>query len=106
MYFFSGQVLSASTLNHHVSVELIHEGYKYKTQVTKSGQNSYFLIMNGSFKEIEVHRLSDGGKYWDYYVDYINLSKECFNILLNFRNFVIFGWIQFYYLYARRSRQI
>lgn len=46
-----------------MSVELIHDGFKYKTQVTKSGQNSYFLIMNGSFKEIEVHRLSDGGKY-------------------------------------------
>jgi len=60
---FSGQVLSANTLDHHVSVELIHEGFKYKTQVTKSGLNSYFLIMNGSFKEIEVHRLSDGGKY-------------------------------------------
>ncbi|XP_022181493.1 acetyl-CoA carboxylase isoform X1 [Myzus persicae] len=56
-----GQVLSANTLDHHVSVELINGGYKYKVQVTKSGLNSYFLIMNGSFKEIEVHRLSDGG---------------------------------------------
>lgn len=60
--FGSGQVLSASTLDHNVSVELINDGYKYKAQVTKSGLNSYFLIMNGSFKEIEVHRLSDGGK--------------------------------------------
>ncbi|XP_050426014.1 acetyl-CoA carboxylase isoform X3 [Adelges cooleyi] len=56
-----GQVLSASTLDNIVSVELIHEGFKYKVQVTKSGLNSYFLMMNGSFKEIEVHRLSDGG---------------------------------------------
>lgn len=48
-------------LNHIVNVELIHEGYKYKLQTTKSGPNSYFLIMNGSFKEIETHRLSDGG---------------------------------------------
>lgn len=55
--------MSANTLDHHVSVELIHEGFKYKTTVTKSGLNSYFLIMNGSFKEIEVHRLSDGGEY-------------------------------------------
>jgi len=59
--FFRGQVLSASTLDHNVSVELINGGYKYKVLVTKSGLNSYFLIMNGSFKEIEVHRLSDGG---------------------------------------------
>ncbi|XP_050530810.1 acetyl-CoA carboxylase isoform X6 [Daktulosphaira vitifoliae] len=56
-----GQVLSSNTLDHHVSVELINEGFKYKVHVTKSGPNSYFLIMNGSFKEIEVHRLSDGG---------------------------------------------
>lgn len=34
---------------------------KYKVQATKSGPNTYFLQMNGSFKEIEVHRLSDGG---------------------------------------------
>lgn len=44
-----------------VDVELISEGYRYKVQAVKSGQNSYFLIMNGSFKELEVHRLSDGG---------------------------------------------
>lgn len=35
---------------------------KYKVQATKSGPNTYFLQMNGSFKEIEVHRLSDGGE--------------------------------------------
>lgn len=45
-----------------MDVELIHEGYKYKVQATKSGPNSYFLVMNGSWKEIEVHRMSDGGK--------------------------------------------
>lgn len=61
--FRSGQVLSANTLDHHVSVELINDGFKYKAQVTKSGLNSYFIIMNGSFKEIEVHRLSDGGEF-------------------------------------------
>lgn len=44
-----------------MDVELINDGYKYKVQATKSGQNTYFLVMNGSFKEIEVHRLSDGG---------------------------------------------
>lgn len=66
--FGSGQVLSSSTLDHNVSVELINDGYKYKVQVTKSGLNSYFLIMNGSFKEIEVHRLSDGGKLHGYSV--------------------------------------
>ncbi|CAH1397030.1 unnamed protein product [Nezara viridula] len=56
-----GQVLGSNTLEHSVNVELIHEGFKYKVQATKSGQNSYFLVMNGSFKEIELHKLSDGG---------------------------------------------
>jgi acetyl-CoA carboxylase / biotin carboxylase 1 len=47
-------------------VELINEGYKYVVQVTRSGPETYFLIMNGSFKEIDFHRMSDGGrkKYW------------------------------------------
>ncbi|KAG8315425.1 hypothetical protein J6590_071134 [Homalodisca vitripennis] len=56
-----GQIQSSNTLDHSLNIELIHEGYKYKVQVTKSGANSYFLVMNGSFKEIEVHRLNDGG---------------------------------------------
>lgn len=56
-----GQVQGSNTLFNTVDVELINEGYKYKVQATKSGPNNYFIVMNGSFKEIEVHRLSDGG---------------------------------------------
>ncbi|XP_034234889.1 acetyl-CoA carboxylase isoform X2 [Thrips palmi] len=56
-----GQIQAANMLDHIVSAELIHDGFKYKVQTTKSGPNSYFLIMNGSFKEIETHRLNDGG---------------------------------------------
>ncbi|KAL3270902.1 hypothetical protein HHI36_021411 [Cryptolaemus montrouzieri] len=56
-----GQIQGSNTLTNVVDVELIHEGNKYKVQATKSGPNTYFLLMNGSFKEIEVHRLNDGG---------------------------------------------
>lgn len=42
-------------------VELINDGYKYVVQVTRSGPETYFLIMNGSFKEVDYHRMSDGG---------------------------------------------
>ncbi|XP_044762645.1 acetyl-CoA carboxylase isoform X3 [Coccinella septempunctata] len=56
-----GQIQASNTLSNVVDVELIHEGYKYKVQATKSGPNTYFLLMNGSFKEIEVHRMNDGG---------------------------------------------
>lgn len=48
-------------LTNVVDVELISDAIKYKVQAVKSGSNSYFLVMNGSFKDIEVHRLSDGG---------------------------------------------
>ncbi|KAF7283158.1 hypothetical protein GWI33_001223 [Rhynchophorus ferrugineus] len=56
-----GQVQASNTLTNVVDVELINNGNKYKVQATKSGPNTYFLQMNGTFKEIEVHRLSDGG---------------------------------------------
>ncbi|KAM8714293.1 hypothetical protein ACLKA7_014427 [Drosophila subpalustris] len=56
-----GQIQAANTLTNVVDVELINGGIRYKVQAAKSGHNSYFLLMNNSFKEIEVHRLSDGG---------------------------------------------
>ncbi|XP_066148844.1 acetyl-CoA carboxylase isoform X1 [Euwallacea fornicatus] len=56
-----GQIQASNTLTNVVDVELINSGNKYKVQATKSGPNTYFLQMNGSFKEIEVHRLNDSG---------------------------------------------
>jgi acetyl-CoA carboxylase / biotin carboxylase 1 len=56
-----GQIQAANTLTNVIEIELISEAVKYRVQVVKSGSNSYFLVMNGSFKEVEVHRLSDGG---------------------------------------------
>uniref|UniRef100_A0A1L8D6K8 Acetyl CoA Carboxylase-2 n=1 Tax=Plutella xylostella TaxID=51655 RepID=A0A1L8D6K8_PLUXY len=32
-----------------------------QVQATKSGPTSYFVSMNGSFKELEAHKLTDGG---------------------------------------------
>ncbi|KAI5637061.1 acetyl-CoA carboxylase, central region domain-containing protein [Phthorimaea operculella] len=56
-----GQIQGSSQLSNNVEVELIHEGVKYRVTATKSGPTSYFLAMNGSFKEMEVHKLTDGG---------------------------------------------
>lgn len=56
-----GQILPANTLRNTVSVELIHEGVKYKVEAVKSGPSQYFLVINESYKELEVHRMSDGG---------------------------------------------
>uniref|UniRef100_T1JBH2 Uncharacterized protein n=1 Tax=Strigamia maritima TaxID=126957 RepID=T1JBH2_STRMM len=56
-----GQILPANSLFNMVDVELIYEGLKYKLQATKTGPSNYFLCMNNSYKEAEVHRLTDGG---------------------------------------------
>ncbi|XP_026734900.1 acetyl-CoA carboxylase isoform X3 [Trichoplusia ni] len=56
-----GQIQGSSQLSNCVEVELIHSGSKYKVAATRSGPTSYFLAMNGSFKEMEVHKLTDGG---------------------------------------------
>lgn len=56
-----GQILPANTLSNTEDVELIYEGKKYVVKVTRSGPNSYFLVMNDTYKEIEVHRMSDSG---------------------------------------------
>ncbi|RLU22271.1 hypothetical protein DMN91_004549 [Ooceraea biroi] len=56
-----GQIQASNDLDHVVDIELINDGYKYKVQAAKSGPNSYFLVMNGSYKEVEIHRMSDGG---------------------------------------------
>lgn len=44
-----------------VNIELIADGFRYKVQVCQSGVSTFFLVMNDSYQEVEVHRLSDGG---------------------------------------------
>lgn len=40
---------------------MIDNTHRYSLQVCKSGQFSYFIVLNNSVKEVEIHRLSDGG---------------------------------------------
>ncbi|XP_078582269.1 acetyl-CoA carboxylase-like [Branchiostoma floridae x Branchiostoma japonicum] len=56
-----GQVLPPTTLTNTVELELIFEGFKYCLEVTRQSPSSYFLVMNDSSIEVDVHRLSDGG---------------------------------------------
>lgn len=58
-----GQILPANALNimNTVNTELVYDGIKYFVSATRSGPNSYFLVMNGSYKYVEVHHLSDSG---------------------------------------------
>ncbi|XP_055343612.1 acetyl-CoA carboxylase-like [Paramacrobiotus metropolitanus] len=55
-----GQILPANTLTNSVDVELIYDLVKYCVQVNKMGGSKFLLLMNGSVKEAEVHRLKDG----------------------------------------------
>lgn len=56
-----GQIQAANTLTNLAEVELISDGVRYSVQVCKTGPKTYFLVLNDSFKEVEVHKLSDGG---------------------------------------------
>ncbi|XP_065319258.1 acetyl-CoA carboxylase-like isoform X2 [Gordionus sp. m RMFG-2023] len=62
-----GQILPANSLTHTVTVDLVRDMVKYSVQVTKTGPNTYFLLMNGSYIEIEAHRLSDGSLLFSLY---------------------------------------
>ncbi|EDV27057.1 uncharacterized protein TRIADDRAFT_22916, partial [Trichoplax adhaerens] len=56
-----GQVLPVNLLTNTVNVELIHDHIKYELQVTRLGLSLYAVVMNSSYIEVEVHRLSDSG---------------------------------------------
>ncbi|CAM1302616.1 Uncharacterised protein r2_g1260 [Pycnogonum litorale] len=56
-----GQILPDNTLSNTVEVELLYDGLKYLVQATKCSPTNFFLVMNESYKEVEVHSMSDGG---------------------------------------------
>ncbi|XP_072278499.1 acetyl-CoA carboxylase 1 isoform X2 [Pyxicephalus adspersus] len=81
-----GQVLPAHTLLNTVDVELIYEGKKYVLKVTRQSPNSYVVIMNSSYVEVDVHRLSDGGLLLSYdgssYTTYIKEEIDRYRITI------------------------
>ncbi|CAD7077022.1 unnamed protein product [Hermetia illucens] len=81
-----GQIQAANTLTNVIDVELIHEGIRYKVQAAKSAPNSYFLFMNNSFKEVDVHRLSDGGMLLSFegasYTTYMKEEVDRYRIVI------------------------
>ena len=81
-----GQIQAANTLTNVIDVELINGGNRYKVQAAKSGTNTYFLFMNNSFKEVEVHRLSDGGMLLSFegssYTTYMKEEVDRYRIVI------------------------
>lgn len=55
-----GQILPARTLVNSVEVQLLYDNIKYMVEVTKIGPNKYFLVLNNTWKETVVHKMSDG----------------------------------------------
>ncbi|XP_063807912.1 acetyl-CoA carboxylase 1 [Pseudophryne corroboree] len=81
-----GQVLPAHTLLNTVDVELIYEGKKYVLKVTRQSPNSYVVIMNSSYVEVDLHRLSDGGLLLSYdgssYTTYIKEEIDRYRVTI------------------------
>ncbi|CAB1453393.1 unnamed protein product [Pleuronectes platessa] len=61
-----GQVLPAASLLNSVSLDLVYEGVKFCLKVARQSPTTYFIVMNSSNIEIDVHRLSDGGLLLSY----------------------------------------
>ncbi|QQP49798.1 Uncharacterized protein FKW44_010585, partial [Caligus rogercresseyi] len=55
-----GQAQPAKFLKNCVHVDLIQEGFKYAISATKIGPTLYFIELNGSFKEVIAHKMTDG----------------------------------------------
>jgi len=71
-----GQTQPASLLGNTVDVELIYEGFKYTVSTTKTSPSLYWLELNGSHKEIEVHQMSDG-------LLHLNIEGQSYNTYMH-----------------------
>ncbi|XP_077999917.1 acetyl-CoA carboxylase-like [Glandiceps talaboti] len=84
-----GQSISPSescTLCYTRNVELIYESFKYCIEATKQGPNSYFLIMNDSTVEVDVHKLTDSSLLISYdghsYTTYMKEEVDRYRVVI------------------------
>jgi len=71
-----GQTQPASLLGNTVSVDLIYAGFKYKVSATRTSPSHYWLELNGSHKEVEVHQMSDG-------LLHLNIEGQSYNTYMH-----------------------
>ena len=57
--FLLGQVPKPETLRNSEVIDLIHDKTKYMLHVTKSGPNTYYVIMNESSLEVSIQGFKD-----------------------------------------------
>ncbi len=55
-----GQTIPATFLKNTVKVDLLLDGFKYVLRTTKVGPTLYLVEINGTAKEVDVHRMTDG----------------------------------------------
>ena len=55
-----GQTIPATFLKNSVNVDLLLDGFKYSLRTTKVGPTLYLVELNGTSKEVDVHRMTDG----------------------------------------------
>ncbi len=55
-----GQTIPATFLKNTVGVDLLLEGFKYTLRASKVGPTLYLVELNGTSKEVDVHRMTDG----------------------------------------------
>eukprot|EP00118_Oscarella_pearsei_P019122 m.200500 g.200500 ORF g.200500 m.200500 type:complete len:446 (+) comp39591_c0_seq27:2006-3343(+) len=82
-----GQILNAEHLISPVDVDLISGEVKYSVQVWQSAPDDYFLLLNNSWIELSIHRMSDGGLVFaineDSYNTYIKEEVTSYRVNIN-----------------------
>jgi acetyl-CoA carboxylase/biotin carboxylase 1 len=56
-----GQIVNAEPLVSGMDIDLIYEDVKYLVKVYQCAPNGYFVLLNDSWIELDIHRMSDGG---------------------------------------------
>jgi acetyl-CoA carboxylase/biotin carboxylase 1 len=87
-----GQILPYQSLVVSTDVDLIHENQQYKLGVTKCAASAYMITMNGSYVEVEAHRLNDGALLMNYdahmYVTYMMEEVTSYRVIIGIQTMV------------------
>ncbi|OAF72148.1 hypothetical protein A3Q56_00089 [Intoshia linei] len=56
-----GQICGQETISNCKTVDLEYDGYKYNIMVAKISEYVFFVILNDSIMEVNIHKVLDGG---------------------------------------------
>eukprot|EP01129_Flabellula_baltica_P005744 TRINITY_DN2099_c0_g1_i1.p1 TRINITY_DN2099_c0_g1~~TRINITY_DN2099_c0_g1_i1.p1 ORF type:complete len:2139 (-),score=550.43 TRINITY_DN2099_c0_g1_i1:13-6429(-) len=82
-----GQVLGSGSLDCSSSAELIYDNVRYLTRTTTSGSDKYVVELNGTYVEVVMHKLLDGGRLISFggqsIVTYVKEEYDKYRVELN-----------------------